>query len=169
MMKKYILNSLVFSLTIFLVNCGGHSSSNNLHMPAPGPFTTEDFTMPSVSIISPGDNATGVSSHPNIKIQFSKPVENLSPANVTLHEENLNGKEIPISVIISCQDNVYIFSPSVPLKPKTKYYVDLSSKITDTSENRLAFTDFDFTTASVTVGASDNRFTGKSYPLSCNM
>jgi hypothetical protein len=109
-------------------------------------FTTGDFTAPTVNILSPGNNATGISVSPNIQLKFSKAVNNINEANITLHEGSTTGTVIPIGGITAGSNNIFTFSPVTALNQQTTYYIVLGAGITDVVGNPLTAVNFSFTT-----------------------
>jgi 6-phosphogluconolactonase (cycloisomerase 2 family) len=116
-------------------------------------FTTGDFKAPTVNMISPGSNATGISLSPSIQLKFSEAVVNVTSANITLRQGNPNGPVVPIGVVSSGADNTFTFSPNAVLNSQTTYYVVLSSGITDVHGNPLAVISFRFTTVVLDITA----------------
>jgi hypothetical protein len=109
-------------------------------------FTTGDFTAPTVGIINPSNNATGVSANPTIQIQFSEAVQSINTNTITLHEGSASGSTVALSSITAGANNSYTFSPATTLKQQTTYYLVLSNGITDMAGNALTNTSFSFTT-----------------------
>lgn len=114
-------------------------------------FTTGDYTAPTVNIISPGNNATGVSTIPSIQLQFSKEVINVNETNVTLHEGGVTGAVIPIGRITAGSNNIFTFSPSAALNQQATYYIVLGAGITDLAGNQIVAVNFSFTTGDFKV------------------
>jgi 6-phosphogluconolactonase (cycloisomerase 2 family) len=114
-------------------------------------FTTGDFTSPVASILTPSNNATNVSVNPSLQIHFSKAVENVNPANITLHTGSLYGPAVAIESITAGANNTYSITPAGALNSLTTYYLDLSGGITDNGGNPLSFTNFSFTTGDFTA------------------
>lgn len=109
-------------------------------------FTTGNYAIPTVALVSPGNNATGISTTPTIQLQFNEAMQNVTPANVTLHEESAGGTTVAISSITAGANNNYTFSPTESLNEQTSYYVVLTNQITDTDGDRLVPVTFNFTT-----------------------
>lgn len=110
-------------------------------------FTTGDFTAPSVAILSPSDNATGVLTTASVQIKFSEPVSNVSKNTVVIRAGSITGTAIAIESVTAQADNVYAFTPVAgALDTDTKYYVTFNDGITDKSGNALTKTQFAFTT-----------------------
>lgn len=114
-------------------------------------FTTGDFTIPIAGIISPNNNATGISTTPSIQLQFSKDVINVNQSTVTLHAGSISGTTISLGSITAGSNNTFVFSPGTTLNEQTIYYIVLSAGITDTSGNALTPTDFHFTTGDFAI------------------
>jgi hypothetical protein len=130
-------------------------------------FATGDFNAPTVSIVNPSNNATGVSTQPGIQLQFSEAVQHVTSTSLTLHEESINGTAVAIGTIIAGANNTYTFSPTAVLNQQTTYYVVLGSGITDMAGNALADTNFNFTTGdfnapTVSIVNPNNNATGVS-------
>lgn len=110
-------------------------------------FTTGDFTAPSVAILSPSDNATGVLTTASVQIKFSEPVSNVSKNTVVIRAGSITGTAIALESVTAQADNVYAFTPVAgALDTDTKYYVTFNDGITDKSGNALTKTQFAFTT-----------------------
>ena len=114
----------------------------------PGPV---DTTPPTVSLLTPTNNATHVSMTPNIQLKFSEAVLNVSPNTVTLHEGSVTGALVATGQMTAGDNHTYTFSPTTGLKQQTLYYVVLSNAITDTSGNALGATNFSFTIGDFTA------------------
>lgn len=109
-------------------------------------FTTGDFIIPEVSIITPSNAETGVSLVPNIQISFSTSVDNVNSNTVSLHSLTALGNTVPIQSIIPGSNNSYTIIPD-KLAPNTLYYLVLTNGITKHDSNlTLANTSFYFTT-----------------------
>ncbi len=139
--------------TFYVVfNSGIKDMSGNNLIPTNFHFTTGDFTAPTVSLITPSNNATGISVNPTIQMQFSELVTGVNATNVTLYESSITGKKIAIGTINLGDNNIYTFSPNSALNPMATYYVVLGNGITDTDGgNQLAPTTFSFTTGDYTA------------------
>lgn len=114
-------------------------------------FTTGDLTVPSVSIISPSNNATNIPTNPLIHVNFSEIVQNVNTSNLTLRVGSQSGSTIAISQITQGANNRYTFTPTVALKEKTTYFVVASNGITDLQGNKLVTSSFSFTTGDFTA------------------
>lgn len=138
--------------TVYYLQLGSAitDTSGNALAPASFSFTTGDFTAPTVNLVTPSNNATGVSTSPSIQLQFSEAVLNVSGSTIALREGNpTTGTAVALSPITSGTNNTYTFSPTGTLNQNTLYYVVLNTAITDTSGNALAQTNFSFTTGTV--------------------
>ena len=109
-------------------------------------FTTGDFIAPTVSMITPTNNAESVSITPSITLQFSESVMNVDTTSITLHESSTTGAAVALGNITAGSNNSYSFSATSPLLPLTTYYVVLSNAISDIAGNPLSATSFSFTT-----------------------
>lgn len=134
-----------------VINSQIHDNGGDALTPITFKFTTGDFTIPVASIITPSNNATNVSVNPSIQIHFSKAVENVNTANITLHVGSIYGPTAGIESITVGANNTYSITPSVTLNQLTTYYLALTDGITDTNGNSLAFTSFSFTTGEFTA------------------
>ena len=128
-------------------------------------FTTGDFNPPSVSIVTPSNNATNVAQTPSIQVQFNQAVNNVNSTNVTLHSGSATGPTVAIGNLTLGSNNTYSFSPSASLAGETLYYVVLGSGITDVYGTALTQTQFSFTTGdfnppSVSIVTPSNNATG---------
>ena len=109
-------------------------------------FTTGDSITPTVSMITPANNATNASLSQIIQLQFSESVTNVDTTSITLHAGSVDGTYITTGNITAGANNSYSFSAISPLLPSTTYYVVLSNAITDVAGNPLTATSFSFTT-----------------------
>ena len=109
-------------------------------------FTTGDSITPTVSMITPANNATNASLSQIIQLQFSESVTNVDTTSITLHESSTTGTDVALGNITAGANNSYSFSAISPLLPSTTYYVVLSNAITDVAGNPLTATSFSFTT-----------------------
>ena len=152
------------TLYYLVLSSGISDSSGNALAPTRFSFTTGDFTNPSVSLLTPSNNATGVSLNPSIQLQFSEAVLNVN-SSITLREGSPTGSVVAIATPTPGANNTYTLSPSAALQQQTLYYVVLSNAITDSSGNALtpttlSFTTGDFTAPTVTMVTPSNNDTG---------
>jgi hypothetical protein len=119
-------------------------------------FTTSIQSLPTVNIITPENNAIGVSLNPSIQLKFSEKVLNVTVNTVSLREYSESGSTVPIESITAGDNNIYTFSSSSELKPSTLYYVVLTDGITDTTGNKLDASKFSFNTEQETWKAIGN-------------
>ncbi|AUR51878.1 Ig-like domain-containing protein [Aquella oligotrophica] len=117
-------------------------------------FTTlqaDSGTKPEVSLLSPSNNATEVTTTPNIEIKFSEAIVNVDSSTVTLHSGSIDGPLVQIGSIVAGADNTYLFNPQATLLDNTTYYIVLSNGITNSKGNSLNPTSFVFTTGDYTA------------------
>lgn len=107
-------------------------------------FTTGDYVVPMVAIISPSNGAQNVSLSTTVQLQFSESVVNIE-SNLSLHQGSTTGTTVPTSFSY-IGNNSYILTPQTHLSPATTYYVVAESGITDLSGNHLVQTTFNFST-----------------------
>jgi methionine-rich copper-binding protein CopC len=135
------------SASYYVVLTNGITSLSNIQLVNVAfSFTTGDFTVPTVQMTTPSNNAESVSLTPNITLQFSQPVQNVTTSTVTLRQGSATGSIVATGNITAGDNNTYTFSPSNPLNSNTAYYVVLTSGITNLSNTPLANTSFSFTT-----------------------
>lgn len=135
----------------YIVSVGSNITDNsgNSLMPTLFGFFTGDNFSPTVAMISPANDATNVTRIPVIQFQFSEPVNNVNMNTVTLHSGSPTGSVVAMSNMIYSANNIYYFQPTANLASTTKYYVVISSGVTDNAGNALAETSFSFTTCDV--------------------
>lgn len=120
-------------------------------------FTTGDFTAPSVSMVSPNDNSTGVVTTASVQLKFSESVVNVNKTTVLIRANSISGTPITIDSISEQSGNMYTLTPANgALATNTKYYVTFDSTIKDKSNNSLIQKQFSFTT--VTPAAQNITF-----------
>ena len=140
MLHKLKLFSIILFSALILTACGSGSSSSTTPPPAPPPAA------PTVSLISPANQATGVSTRPIIKILFSESVSNVNNSTVTLHSGTAGGAIIPLeSFVFSSTDNTYTSVPVTPISPLTNAVLVASDAITSNQGVPLVQTTFNFT------------------------
>ncbi len=122
-------------------------------------FTTSaapDTTAPTVSSLSPADNATGVSFHPSLTITFSEAV-NVDTGYVTIKQTSDNSTVEAIDVtsgqVSGNGTDTITVSPNTTLGSVVSYYIQIdSTAFQDPSGNHYAgisnTTSWNFTTAS---------------------
>ena len=146
---SFSATSPLSSLTTYYVvlsNAISDIGGNNQLSATSFSFTTGDFIAPTVSMITPTNNAESVSITPSITLQFSESVMNVDTTSITLHESSTTGAAVALGNITAGSNNSYSFSATSPLLPLTTYYVVLSNAISDIAGNPLAATNFSFTT-----------------------
>jgi methionine-rich copper-binding protein CopC len=131
---------------VVLSNAISDIAGNNQLSATSFSFTTGDFIAPTVSMVTPTNNAESVSITPSITLQFSESVINVDTTSITLHESSTTGIAVALGNITAESNNSYSFSATSPLSPLTTYYVVLSNAITDIAGNPLSATSFSFTT-----------------------
>lgn len=144
-----LLNS--YTTYYVVVDSGVTDSVGNAVVTTSFNFTTGDYQSPTVSILAPSNNASNISTSPNIQLQFSESVINVNVTTVTLHTGSATGALVGVGSFTAGADNTYTFSPSTPLNEQTIYYVVVSDGITDIAGNHLIPNEFNFTTGDFTA------------------
>lgn len=129
---------------------GNHLVETNFHF-VTSDFTKGDSSTPEVALINPSNNATGITTTPNIEIKFSEAVVGVDSNTITIHSGSIDGPLVPIGAFTPGADNTYIFSPQTALLSNTTYYITLTNGITDIAGNSLTITNFLFTTGDFTA------------------
>jgi hypothetical protein len=110
-------------------------------------FTTGTVSTPSVSLVTPINNAIGVWNTTTIQINFSQNVTGVNTNNVELHLGSSSGPTVAISSITAnAESALYTITPASPLEYLTTYYLTLNSGITSSAGDALNPTTFQFTT-----------------------
>lgn len=129
--------------------------SGNHLSPTSWSFTTAPVSggggsVPSVVSTSPLANQTGVSTGTTVTAVFNKNVQNVNSNTFTMYS---GSKQVTGSVSYDSATYTAVFTPSSALAPSTVYTVTMTNGITDSSNNALAPTSWNFTT--VMPDASD--------------
>lgn len=111
-------------------------------------FTTGDASNPEIKIIEPNNGKANTSICPEIRIHFSKQVQNISQDTIELRKNSASGSLVPITDITSMNDTDYSFSPRSNLDSDTTYVVIVDRSIisTDTHDPIIGNNTFSFTT-----------------------
>lgn len=145
------VNPLNIETTYYLtVNNGIVDNYGNALVATSFNFTTASNS-PTVNMITPNNNATGVSSSPSIQIQFNKAVQNVNSNTVSLCQDSPSGESVVLNAISSGSNNSYIITPTNSLKSQTTYYLVLNSGITDNAGDALVPTNFNFSIGNFTI------------------
>lgn len=126
-------------------------AGNTLAAPAVWTFTTElgDTTPPTVTSVSPPDQASGVAQSGLISATFSEEID-VTTLNAGTFQVTGAGASLPGIVGYDAATLTATFAPSAPLPPNANLVARLSDLIADPSGNRLAAPfDWSFTTVSV--------------------
>ncbi|MEM1167585.1 MAG: Ig-like domain-containing protein [Cyanobacteria bacterium P01_H01_bin.35] len=122
-------------------------------------FTTTDNSSPTVTTLTPSDNAMGVAIGGNLEITFDEDVVKGSSGNIVIKQASNDEIFETISVSsaqVEVNADTVTIDPSSNLDPLTEYYVEISSgSFKDTSENDYQgisdTTTWNFTTAGETI------------------
>lgn len=127
-------------------------------------FTTGDFTNPTVSTLSPADDATGVALDANLVITFDESVAT-STGNITLKktsdDSTIETFDVASSGLVTGSGTSYTINPTSDLVNGTEYYVQIdATAFDDTSGNSYAgisdSTTWSFTAVSSAVDNSSS-------------
>lgn len=119
-------------------------------------FSTYDIVPPSLLVVSPMDNATGVTLNPTIQLTFNEPIELSGTGTLELHTTSATIESFSqANSNITITGSVATLVPSAPLTDLTDYYIVMNGTvIADTSDNAYsglsATTDWNFTTGDFT-------------------
>ena len=132
--------------TAAITDIGGLALAN----PATLSFVTgssTDTATPSVTTVSPGNNATGIPTNGVVQVQFNKLIDPLTVTSMTF-QVSPYGTSVPTAGIISisASGQTATFSPSTPLEVTTQYIVTASAGITDIEGHPLPNFESFFTT-----------------------
>ncbi len=144
-----VTHSITATATDTLGNVGAASSGLSIAI---------DLTTPTLQILSPADNATGLSSSANISMDFNENIA-LGTGNITINKSSNNSTVATINVAahggqLSITNDTLTINPSANLADNTEYYVLMDATvIDDISGNSYtgisATTDWSFTTADI--------------------
>ena len=98
--------------------------------------TVSNTTPPSVTLIAPTNNATGIGTNSTIRVTFSEPVDQLtiSPSTLTLVS---NAAQIPYNASFDSPGTTLTIVPQAAFPASSVVTVGLTSGITDSSGNPL--------------------------------
>ncbi len=120
-------------------------------------FTTADVQAPTVSSLSPADNATGVGVNADLVITFNEDIAT-STGNIVIYTASADAvfETIDISgaLVTASGTTALVINPSEPFDSETEYYVTIATTaVDDTAGNSFAgitaSTTWSFTTADV--------------------
>ncbi|MFY9614123.1 MAG: Ig-like domain-containing protein [Candidatus Dormiibacterota bacterium] len=118
-------------------------------------FQTE--AAPMLRTATPATGATGVAADADLVLQFSRPIQAPTTAQLTLRPTG-SATDLNVDYHLSSASNdpgLVTVSPLRPLRPNTTYRLSISPDIEDLHHNRLGKrTDIDFTTGSGGLGRS---------------
>ena len=144
--KSYYQIITIFFIGLFSIilnSCGGSGGTT---------ATVYPILLPTVTMLSPTDNAINVSRDPNIQLQFSETMNVATIINANIMLQTIAGVNVPISAIASGDNNQFTFSPTNALTENTQYQVIITTGVTDIRGNSLATNQaFSFTTGAVIV------------------
>jgi len=100
---------------------------------------------PTVSAVSPANEAAGVADGTAVTAAFDQPVTGLSTTTFTVAD--LYGLSVPGNVSYSASTRTATFTPLVSMEPGTTYVARLSSEVRGAVGKRLPATSWRFTTA----------------------
>lgn len=89
----------------------------------------QDITAPSITVLSPVDDATGISIGSNLTITFNENVQ-IGTGNITLYDAADDSVVETIDVtstVVSITEKVVIINPTVDLKKSKTYYVQIAN------------------------------------------
>jgi RHS repeat-associated protein len=109
--------------------------------------SSTDTTTPSVTTVSPSNNATGIPTNGVVQLQFSKPIDPLTITGMTFQVSPYGALPIAGTISMSANGQTATFSPSSPLEVTTQYIVTTSGGITDMEGHALSGFESLFTTS----------------------
>ena len=145
--------------TIVATNQITDVSENPLMNPGSFTFTTgttSDTTTPSVKLVDPPNNTSGVGLNVTPRLTFSEPIDPLTvPAALTLQFPADNGPSllIPATVTVSANGLTATLTPSAPLSPSSYYLLYLCGYTNLAGRQGSCFESTFFTGNSVVTGA----------------
>ncbi|MBK8397054.1 MAG: Ig-like domain-containing protein [Leptospiraceae bacterium] len=114
-------------------------------------FTTQaDSSLPTVTLVSPGNGDSNIATNANIFITFSKPMTaaTLNTTNITL----LNGVTPVTGTVSTFGTTGAYFTPTTTLNHSTTYTINISTGVTDSIGNAIGSSySATFTTAAATL------------------
>ncbi len=125
--------------TVTLKNTIKDRAKNALVQNVVWSFTTEDNVKPIINTFFPNKNAINIGLQENIILSFSEKINKESfAANFSLKVDNADKTaKIPVIGEPSVIGNEATFNPTELLKPNTKYYVTISTGVSDLNNNRM--------------------------------
>ena len=136
-------------------------------VPDPVAITGGSYTLtaPSVSSVSPANNATGVSTSPAVTATFSAAMNSSTINSGTFTITGPNGTQVTGAVTFDASTNTATFTPSFPLSTGTSYTATIMTGAYGADNVALASVySWSFTTTSPSVGGT-NTFTAGIHPL----
>lgn len=112
---------------------------------------------PTLRSASPAAGSTGVATDGDIVLQFSRPIQALAPAQLTLRPTaSVTDPNVDYHLALGASDQSQVtISPLRPLRPNTTYRLSLTADIQDVHHNTLGRrTDVEFTTGPLSLGRS---------------
>ncbi len=105
----------------------------------PGGFTVQPTTVtpPSVILLSPVANSSGIPINSNVIVVFSQPMDRTTMDSSTIYLSLNNSAPVPINLSLDASGRVLTITPNSLLAVASQYYVRLSSGIKDASGNAL--------------------------------
>ncbi len=111
-----------------------------------------DSTPPTVSIISPLNNATSVAINSTISVTFN---ENIDPSTISSTSFKLSTGGTPVAGTRGCSGSTVTFTPSSSLLNNTIYIAEITTSVRDLAGNALATNySWSFTTVKSTTPSS---------------
>ena len=147
--------------TLFTVNITGVKdlAGNNLSATVTTSFTTgtgADLIRPTITLVDPGNGATGVPTNAVIRLQFSERINPLTVNNSTF-QVFASGSNVPVTgtITVTADGLSASFAPSAALAPSTNYFMQMFG-ITDLTGQEISFFFSSFST-----GTSNASLTNK--------
>jgi hypothetical protein len=91
---------------------------------------TVDFSAPQVSVVTPANGATGVSTQVAIQIQFNKSINPLTMTSSTF-TLSIGGNAIAGTIVVGADGRTATFTPSSPLGPGATYTIRVTGGVLD--------------------------------------
>ncbi|MDP2593249.1 MAG: Ig-like domain-containing protein [bacterium] len=140
-------------------------------------FTTGDFTNPTVSTLSPLDEATGVTLTSNLVITFDEAVD-VETGNITIKKVSDDSTVETIAVgsanVTGTGTTTITIDPTNELNYQTEYYIQIdATAFDDVNSNSYAGiadgTTWNFTTVNAPVSSSGSRKISSGFKVVCNL
>ena len=137
--------------TVTITTGAKDAAGNGLAANKTWTFATLDTTPPTVTSVSPANNATSVATNATVQVTFSEAMDpaTITSTNIVLRNTGTSAV-VPATVTYNSTTNVATLTPTGPLSNSTGYTLTVTTAVKDVAGNSLAsqFTS-QFTTAAL--------------------